>query len=229
MACELHFTARFGNPWLRAMSEIPPPEFRPLPTGEPLQLDWPTPNDQLHHHPERFFATTRANLDYGKPGWTRDCGKRFHRGCDIAPRRKRATGQTTVVEFTDCATGKDYESSEPTFVPEDEIFCVFAGEIDECVTDPATSDFGIHLVLKHQWQNSGTPFYTLYAHLERVLVKQGQRVSAGQQIGRMGATSRIADARNWMAVTPHLHFEVWDEQKAAYDPVAFLRAFVPEP
>ncbi len=211
------------------MTKPATPSFRPLPPGESLHIEWPTPNDQLHHHPEQFFATTRVNPDYGKPGWTRDCGKRFHRGCDIAPRRKRATGKTTTVEFTDCSTGKDFSSEELTFVPEDKIFCVFPGRVDECITDPDTSDFGIHIVLEHRWPGSGRAFYTLYGHLDQVLVKQGQDVGAGDQIGVMGTTSRIADARNWMSVTPHLHFEVWDEKKAAYDPVAFLRAFLPEP
>ena len=40
----------------------------------------------------------------------------------------------------------------------------------------------------------------------------------------MGTTSRVADARNWMAVAPHLHIEFWDAHKKAYDPEAFLRA-----
>ncbi len=199
-------------------------QFAPLPSDETIRLGWPTPNQSLLTNPARYFASTRANPDYGKPGWTRDCGKRFHRGCDIAPLSASATGQTTRVLFTDCATGKDYESIEPTFVPHDPVFCVFAGVVSERVEDENASDFGRHLVIEHRWPKSGEKFYTLYGHLRAL--SAGGAAAAGQQIGWMGQTSRIADARNWMLIAPHLHFEVWNQAKEPYDPVEFLRRFL---
>jgi murein DD-endopeptidase MepM/ murein hydrolase activator NlpD len=194
-------------------------QFVPLPEGEPLRIAWPTPNRALFDAPERFFARTRVNADYGKPGWTRDCGKRFHRGCDIAPVNVTATGKTTRVIFTDCATGKDFESEEPTFVPHDEVFCVFAGKVAESVKDENASDFGKHVIIEHHWPGSGEKFFTLYAHLAEINV-------TGQRIGKMGQTSRSADARNWLAIAPHLHFEVRNAAGESYDPVEFLRRFV---
>ena len=199
-----------------------------LPSEEAIHLAWPTPNHYLFDTPERFYARTRVNPDYGKPGWTRDCGERFHRGCDIAPVNVTATGKTTRVMFTDCATSTDFESEEPTFVPHDDVFCVFDGVIHEIVTDDSTSDFGKHVVVQHAWPYSGTKFFTLYGHLDEVVVgSQRSAVSMGQRLGRMGQTSRSADARNWMAIAPHLHFEVRDAEGRSHDPAEFLRRFLP--
>jgi murein DD-endopeptidase MepM/ murein hydrolase activator NlpD len=202
-------------------------DFTALPSEETIRIAWPTPNHLLFDTPERFFARTRVNADYGKPGWTRDCGKRFHRGCDIAPVNVTATGQTTRVIFTDCATNRDFEGEEPTFVPHDDVFCVFDGVVHEVVTDENVSDFGKHAVIQHIWPHSGAKFFTLYGHLAEVAVG-GQRsaINGGQTTGRMGQTSRSADARNWMAIAPHLHFEVRDAGGQSYDPVEFLKRFL---
>jgi murein DD-endopeptidase MepM/ murein hydrolase activator NlpD len=206
--------------------------FVPLPAAERIEIAWPTPNHFLFEAPEKFFARTRANPDYGKPGWTRDCGRRLHRGCDIAPVNATATGQTTTVVFTDCASGRDYESVEPTWAPRDEVFCVYDGLLVEVVDDESASDFGRHVVVEHRWPLSGECFFTLYAHLARLstfLCAHGYnnvRVSRGQRLGWMGQSSRSADARNWLAIAPHLHFEARDAAGNNYDPVEFLRRFV---
>jgi murein DD-endopeptidase MepM/ murein hydrolase activator NlpD len=54
--------------------------------------------------------------------------------------------------------------------------------------------YGNVVQIKHSQNRS-----TLYAHLSRIDVKQGQRVEQGQHIGAVGATG-------W-ATGPHLHFE----------------------
>ena len=202
-------------------------QFVPLPSSETLNATWPTTNHSLFDAPEKFCARTRVNPDYGKPGWTRDCGKRFHRGCDIAPVNVIPTGKTTRVIFTDCATNRDFESEEPTFVPHDDVFCVLDGVVAEIVSDENTSDFGKHIVIEHTWPHSGRKFFTLYGHLSEIAVSdQRLAISAGRTIGKMGQSSRSSDARNWMAVAPHLHFEARDEHGAAYDPLEFLKRFL---
>jgi murein DD-endopeptidase MepM/ murein hydrolase activator NlpD len=54
---------------------------------------------------------------------------------------------------------------------------------------------------------------TLYAHLSRVEVRVGERVQAGWQVGRVGATGHASG--------PHLHFEV-RVRGAAVDPLPAL-------
>jgi murein DD-endopeptidase MepM/ murein hydrolase activator NlpD len=201
--------------------------FEALPSDERIHIAWPTPNRLLLDTPERFYARTRINPDYGKPGFTRDCGKRFHRGCDIAPVNVTATGKTTRVIFTDCTSNTDFESEEPTFVPQDDVFCVFDGRVAEVGEDGNASDFGKHVVVEHIWPRSGEKFFTLYGHLAEIGVK-GSSVTSGQRIGKMGQTSRNADARNWMAIAPHLHFEVRDVNGQSFDPVEFLTKFLPD-
>ncbi|MFN8791317.1 MAG: M23 family metallopeptidase [Bdellovibrionales bacterium] len=54
---------------------------------------------------------------------------------------------------------------------------------------------------------------TLYAHLDQILVSEGQRVRIGESIGLMGNTGR--------STGPHLHFEV-RRDKAPQDPLLYL-------
>jgi murein DD-endopeptidase MepM/ murein hydrolase activator NlpD len=60
--------------------------------------------------------------------------------------------------------------------------------------------YGNAVVIEHDFNYQGLPLYTLYAHLDEVLVQDGQHVTSGDQIGLMGNTGRTTG--------PHLHFEV---------------------
>ncbi len=54
---------------------------------------------------------------------------------------------------------------------------------------------------------------TVYAHCEKLLIRVGQKVSAGQEIARVGRTGR--------ATGPHLHFEVREHARPR-NPLLFL-------
>jgi murein DD-endopeptidase MepM/ murein hydrolase activator NlpD len=51
------------------------------------------------------------------------------------------------------------------------------------------------------WISHGGNLYTTYNHMSAITVANGQSVSRGQQVGRIGQSG-------W-ATGPHLHFEVW--------------------
>jgi murein DD-endopeptidase MepM/ murein hydrolase activator NlpD len=55
--------------------------------------------------------------------------------------------------------------------------------------------FGKHLTISH-----GFGYHTLYAHMDRVVKRRGQKVKRGDLIGYVGNTGR--------STAPHLHYEV---------------------
>lgn len=59
--------------------------------------------------------------------------------------------------------------------------------------------YGNYVIIDH-----GDGFQTLYAHLETIYVLEGQRVEAGQALGKMGNTGRV-----YGATGIHLHFETY--------------------
>ena len=57
-------------------------------------------------------------------------------------------------------------------------------------------------------------YQTVYAHLAKISVKEGQQVEKGGQIGTVGNTG--------ISSTPHLHYEVRKDGKAV-DPLQFIK------
>jgi murein DD-endopeptidase MepM/ murein hydrolase activator NlpD len=63
------------------------------------------------------------------------------------------------------------------------------------------------------WLDHGGSILTVYAHLSRIDVREGDAVRRGQSIGSSGATGDVT--------APHLHFEVWRWGREV-DPVPLL-------
>lgn len=70
------------------------------------------------------------------------------------------------------------------------------------------SGYGLYVVIDH-----GFGYETLYGHMSKVDVKQGQQVQRGQQIGLIGNTGT--------STAPHLHYEVHYKGKKV-NPINFV-------
>jgi murein DD-endopeptidase MepM/ murein hydrolase activator NlpD len=65
--------------------------------------------------------------------------------------------------------------------------------------------YGQAVTIRHDYGYQGETLYTVYGHLQRVDVTEGQYVESGEPIGLVGETGRVTG--------PHLHFEVRLERK----------------
>jgi murein DD-endopeptidase MepM/ murein hydrolase activator NlpD len=86
---------------------------------------------------------------------------------------------------------------------------ILAAADGEVVESGPASGFGLWVRLRH---SDGTT--TVYGHINRSLVAEGQQVRAGQKIAEVGNRGR--------STGPHLHFEVL-KQGRAVDPMSFVR------
>ena len=89
------------------------------------------------------------------------------------------------------------------------IFAVEAGRINRTKRQ---SNGALQIVLRGK---SGSMFY--YGHMDKVLIKGGQKVKKGQVIGKMGDSGSRGQV--------HLHFEYWKSGKEsdAINPIKFLK------
>ncbi len=73
------------------------------------------------------------------------------------------------------------------------------------------SGFGLWVRVQH---SDGT--ISVYGHVNDYVVREGQKVKAGQMIAHMGNRGQ--------STGPHLHFEVWDSEGRKMNPVPWLSA-----
>jgi murein DD-endopeptidase MepM/ murein hydrolase activator NlpD len=168
----------------------------------------PTPNRALiDGEREDFAARTITNEEYGLPGWTRGQGGRFHKGVDILPVNKEMGKGTVRIDYYDPKTRRDFTRREPIIIPKDEIFAILDGRVVVANETEARSGYGRYVMIEHSFAD-GTPFISMYAHMNRLEVTEGETVRAGQRIGWMGSSSSRSGARNYLKAIPHCHFEV---------------------
>jgi len=83
--------------------------------------------------------------------------------------------------------------------------CVCAGKVTRITW---LRGYGNTVIVDHQ-----DGYYTVYAHLGTISVREGQIVSTGDQIGRVGQTGSLEG--------PRLHFEIWAKREKQ-DPLGWL-------
>jgi len=103
---------------------------------------------------------------------------RFHEGIDIKPLRRTSRGE-----------------------PLDEVRSIADGTVMHISRTSGYSSYGRYLVVEHWWH--GSPYYSLYAHMNTISVEVGQEVAKGERVGIMGYTGRGLNRRR-----AHLHLEV---------------------
>lgn len=80
------------------------------------------------------------------------------------------------------------------------IWAAAAGKVTVATTGVWAGGYGNHVVIDH-----GNGVQTLYAHMDHLNVKLGDRVTQGQVLGQMGRTGNVRGVTGI-----HLHFEVID-------------------
>ncbi|WP_343970161.1 M23 family metallopeptidase [Pseudonocardia aurantiaca] len=87
------------------------------------------------------------------------------------------------------------------------IYAVTDGVVEEA--GPATG-FGLWVVLRH---SDGSQ--SVYGHVNRMFVKKGDRVEAGEEIAEIG--------NRGYSTGPHLHLEIWQADGTKINPVPWFR------
>jgi len=105
-------------------------------------------------------------------------GTKFHEGADIKPMRRDNNG-----------------------VPLDPVVTIADGTVAYVNDKSKMSNYGKYVVVLHDWGEG--PICTLYAHLNKVYVAVGDRVTQGKEIGLLGYTGVGINKTR-----AHLHFEV---------------------
>ncbi len=173
----------------------PPPT--PTPTEPPLVLDFPTahPDDIPQWRPALYdipWAISPYDHFY------------FHRAIAVNSvnwplANYRYGGMFPGTEFIHTGIDIPAPRNTPIIAAADGTvkwagYGVYTGKMDS--KDP----YGLAVTIEHDFAFEGKQLYTIYAHMDKILVQTGQEVKKGDTIGMVGDTG--------LTTGPHLHFEV---------------------
>jgi murein DD-endopeptidase MepM/ murein hydrolase activator NlpD len=89
---------------------------------------------------------------------------------------------------------------------------VLAARSGKVIAATSNNGMGSYVIIKHE-----SAIKTIYGHLSRIYVEQGQFVRQGQIVGCVGKTGNA----NYRNMLPHLHFEVKNND-IPEDPLQYL-------
>ena len=166
-----------------------------LKAAEPVKLVLPTDNRAIFDgKPEDFYmyvlrySENKASQHWtaGQYGFVRTIintekegpiATKFHEGLDIKPTKRDRSGN-----------------------PLDDVRAIGDGEV-VYVNSSSSGSYGKYLVIRHDWESG--PFYSLYAHLSRIDIKEGSKVIGGTPLAVMGYTGEGLNRTR-----AHLHLEL---------------------
>ena len=152
---------------------------------------------------------SRSPIDLAA-GWVASARPAFpgvHVSSEMGTRSDPFTGKRRAHQGLDISA----PAGTPVIAPSTGIV-EFAGSVDSS-RDHARALLGNHVLLRHG--DSG--YATLYAHLESIDVKAGQKVKGGDRLGAVGSTGR--------STAPHLHYQVMrgeGRSRENLDPLYFI-------
>src|SRR2546423_7416492 len=182
---------------------------------EPLNLALPTDNDALlrgdapafYQYIEREYHGEKPTPgEGGRYGFVRNpvetsagiIYSRLHEGIDIKPLQRDASGE-----------------------PLDAVRAIAPGVVVHASQMAGYSNYGRYVVVEHRFD--GCKYYSLYGHLNSIMVRSGQRVQQRDQLGVMGHTGEgLNQARAHVHLELNLmlsrQFESWHEASFKNDP-----------
>lgn len=165
-------------------TELPPARISYEPAYRPLVFTYPSPQTRLLETNSLavYMPTATGRIESAWFGSTRTASSglaQFHEGVDIAPTTRDPRGWAL-----------------------DDVFAAADGDVVFANNVAGDSNYGKYVVIRHACRTDA--FYTLYAHLRDISVREGQAVSAGAVIGRMGNTSNSPIPIQ----QSHVHFEI---------------------
>ena len=111
---------------------------------------------------------------------------RFHEGIDIKPLSRTTRGE-----------------------PLDRVRSIADGIVVHASNVSRHSNYGRFVVVEHWWD--GSPYYSLYAHLNEIYVDREQEVVSGEALGLLGYTGVGINRRR-----AHVHLEINLMLKSVY-------------
>ena len=160
-----------------------------------IDLGLPTDNDAIFHGGGAAFFQF-IERDYhgeksypwegGQYGFVRDpeptregiVYTRFHEGIDIKPLQRDENGE-----------------------PRDEVRAIADGRVVYTSLVASHSNYGKYIVIEHDWD--GSPYFSLYGHLNKIDVHTGDKVTKGEHIAMMGYTGAGINRER-----AHVHLEL---------------------